>query len=89
MAFIAPDAAAVRAYLSEQGVAKTRMTPQGYADERPVADNGNEQGRQQNRRVEVQIAANQQLQQKDAAAAGGGGQAAGAPAGAQPTAARP
>lgn len=60
---------AVIGYLSTQGVANTRMTPQGYADDKPVGDNTTDAGRQQNRRVEVQIKANEKLQQQDANAA--------------------
>jgi outer membrane protein OmpA-like peptidoglycan-associated protein len=60
---------AVITYLTSQGVAGTRMTGKGYADERPVGDNSNEAGRQQNRRVEVQIKANEKLKQEDATAA--------------------
>jgi outer membrane protein OmpA-like peptidoglycan-associated protein len=74
-------AESVMAYLAEQGVAKPRMSGHGYAEERPVGDNTTPEGRQQNRRVEVQIQANQQLQQKDAAAAQPGAAPAAAPAG--------
>jgi flagellar motor protein MotB len=47
-------------------VAKVRLTGLGLADERPVADNKTAQGRQQNRRVEVQIKANEKMQQQAA-----------------------
>jgi len=46
----------------------TRLTAEGWADERPVADNSTEEGRAQNRRVEINIAANEQLRQQDAQA---------------------
>lgn len=62
-------AEAVIAFLATDGVSAPRMTGRGYADDRPVADNTTEDGRKQNRRVEVQIAANEQLKQQDAAAA--------------------
>jgi outer membrane protein OmpA-like peptidoglycan-associated protein len=62
-------AESVIAYLEAQGVARPRMTGKGYADDMPVADNGTEAGRQQNRRVQVQIAANEKLQKEDAAKA--------------------
>jgi outer membrane protein OmpA-like peptidoglycan-associated protein len=62
-------AEAVIAYLGSEGVQGPRMTGRGFADDRPVADNKTEDGRKQNRRVEVQIEANQQLKQKDATAA--------------------
>jgi outer membrane protein OmpA-like peptidoglycan-associated protein len=56
-------------FLESQGVDRSRMTGRGYADEMPVADNSSEAGRQQNRRVQIHIAANEKLQQEDAAAA--------------------
>lgn len=62
-------AEAVVSFLTSAGVSPQRMTGRGQADERPVADNSAEEGRRQNRRVEVQIEANQQLKQKDANAA--------------------
>ncbi len=42
---------AVVTAVSNSGVASSRMTPVGYGQEQPVADNGTEQGRAQNRRV--------------------------------------
>ena len=60
---------AVIAFLSKQGVARPRMAGRGYAAARPVADNKTEQGRAQNRRVQIEIAANQQLQKQDRQAA--------------------
>lgn len=59
-------AEAVITFLGTAGVARARMTGRGYADDRPVADNKTEEGRKQNRRVEVQIEANQQLKQQSA-----------------------
>jgi outer membrane protein OmpA-like peptidoglycan-associated protein len=63
---------AVISFLESQGVVRTRLTGKGYADERPVADNTTADGRQANRRVQVQIAANEKLKQEDAQAASGG-----------------
>jgi outer membrane protein OmpA-like peptidoglycan-associated protein len=60
-------AESVIALLGTQGVERSRMTPQGYADDRPVAPNTSEAGRAQNRRVQIQITANQQLQQQSTA----------------------
>jgi outer membrane protein OmpA-like peptidoglycan-associated protein len=57
-------AESVLSALSTNGVVASRMTAQGYADNYPVADNSTPDGRQKNRRVEVQIAANEKLQQQ-------------------------
>ena len=46
-------AASVKAYLVEQGVAAGRLTTAGFGAGKPVADNDNELGRAQNRRVEL------------------------------------
>jgi outer membrane protein OmpA-like peptidoglycan-associated protein len=59
----------VIAFLAKHGVHAGRMVGHGYADTRPAADNATEQGRAQNRRVQIQIAANEKLQQKDRQAA--------------------
>ena len=42
----------VVAYLGEQGIDANRLRPVGYGESDPVADNGTEAGRLQNRRVE-------------------------------------
>jgi outer membrane protein OmpA-like peptidoglycan-associated protein len=60
-------AKAVITLLQSQGVDSSRLTPQGYADDKPVASNADEAGRAQNRRVQVQISANKQLAQQSAA----------------------
>jgi len=60
-------AQAVISHLRSAGVAAERMIGRGYADDRPVADNSSEEGRRKNRRVEVQIQANQALKQQAAA----------------------
>jgi outer membrane protein OmpA-like peptidoglycan-associated protein len=65
---------AVIAFLESQGVERVRMSGRGYADDMPVASNDTEEGRAQNRRVQVQIAANEQLKQQDAASASQQGQ---------------
>jgi len=45
---------AVMAYLvNEFGIAPSRLSAIGYGEERPIADNSTESGRQQNRRVEI------------------------------------
>jgi outer membrane protein OmpA-like peptidoglycan-associated protein len=57
---------AVIGFLEGEGVSRGRLTGRGYADEMPVADNSSEDGRRQNRRVQIQIAANEKLQKQDA-----------------------
>jgi outer membrane protein OmpA-like peptidoglycan-associated protein len=56
-------------FLSGQGVSSVRMESHGYADTQPVGDNTTTDGRTQNRRVQVKIAANEELKKKDAEAA--------------------
>ncbi len=46
-------AEAVRQYLVGKGVAANRLFARGYGETRPVADNATEEGRLQNRRVEL------------------------------------
>jgi chemotaxis protein MotB len=46
-------ATAVRDYLSEQGVARSRMATIGHGPDRPVASNTSRTGKAQNRRVEI------------------------------------
>jgi outer membrane protein OmpA-like peptidoglycan-associated protein len=46
-------AAAVVAWLTQNGIARTRLTPAGLGDTKPIADNSTEQGRARNRRVEL------------------------------------
>ena len=48
-------AESVRAYLIKRGVGSDRMTPQGYGEAVPIADNRTADGRSQNRRVEFVI----------------------------------
>jgi outer membrane protein OmpA-like peptidoglycan-associated protein len=48
-------AAAVRAWLAAKGVEGARLTPRGWGESKPVADNATADGRQRNRRVEVII----------------------------------
>ncbi|MCG5055033.1 MAG: OmpA family protein [Myxococcales bacterium] len=57
-------AEAVIAYLESHGVKRARMTGKGMADGEPVGDNTTNEGRQLNRRVEVEIAANEDLKKK-------------------------
>jgi outer membrane protein OmpA-like peptidoglycan-associated protein len=57
-------AEAVADYLQSLGVANKRITTEGYGPDQPVGDNNSDYGRQQNRRVEVAIFANDKLKRK-------------------------
>jgi OOP family OmpA-OmpF porin len=46
-------AASVKKWLLEHGIANARLTPKGYGDSQPVADNKTPEGRAKNRRVEL------------------------------------
>ena len=48
-------AGSVADYLVTRGVARSRILVQGVAFDQPIADNTTEQGRSQNRRVELYI----------------------------------
>ncbi len=48
-------AEAVRQFLSSKGIDAARMTAVGYGESRPVAGNDTDEGREQNRRVELTI----------------------------------
>jgi len=48
-------AESVRAYLTRQGIASSRLSAAGMGQDRPVANNNSAAGRQQNRRVEIII----------------------------------
>lgn len=54
----------VKDYLVTYGVGGTRLTARGLGESQPVAANDSPDGRQQNRRVEIQIAANEALRAK-------------------------
>lgn len=54
-------ARAVSRELSQLGVRNARIKQIGYGENQPVADNETDEGRQQNRRVEVAIFANEDL----------------------------
>ena len=57
-------AASVSNYIKSLGVVGGRITTVGYGPDQPVADNNTKAGRQQNRRVEVAIWANDKLKKK-------------------------
>lgn len=46
-------AQAVVVWLTDKGIAATRLTAQGFGESQPVSDNGSEAGRALNRRVEI------------------------------------
>ncbi|HEX4452502.1 MAG TPA: OmpA family protein [Kofleriaceae bacterium] len=48
-------AASVKQYLVDHGVAADRLASKGYGQDRPIADNKTEDGRAENRRVEIHI----------------------------------
>ena len=55
---------AVKDYLVSNGVGGTRLEARGLGESRPIATNESTDGRQQNRRVEVLIAANEALRDR-------------------------
>lgn len=54
-------AQSVASYTQSQGVAPNRFTVKGYGESQPVVSNSTADGRQQNRRVEIAIMANDDL----------------------------
>jgi len=54
-------ASSVLRQIKSQGVKGSRVSMIGYGEEQPIADNATTYGRQQNRRVEVAIFANEKL----------------------------
>ncbi len=55
-------AEAVGSFLESQGVKTSRVDEKGYGEAQPIADNTTEAGRRKNRRVDVAVFANKQLQ---------------------------
>lgn len=52
----------VALYLTSQGIAASRLQTAGFGSRFPIADNNNNMGRSENRRVEIKIIAPQQKQ---------------------------
>jgi len=65
-------AMAAARYLASQGVVRTRMSTRGMGESEPVASNDNEEGRRQNRRVEIAIYAGHSMQADARRQAGSG-----------------
>ena len=55
MAVTQARADVVRNYLLSQGVNATQVKAQGYGSARPLASNDTEEGRAQNRRIEITV----------------------------------
>jgi outer membrane protein OmpA-like peptidoglycan-associated protein len=51
-------AEAVRTFVVEKGINAERIQAKGYGEEEPIADNETEEGRQENRRVEIKVLGN-------------------------------
>jgi len=58
-------------YLTLQGVSSARLSSEGLGEGEPLASNGSEEGRAQNRRVEIAIYASEALQNEARTEAGG------------------
>lgn len=59
-------AESVRKYLVAEGVTAQRVSAVGYGEAFPVASNATPEGRQQNRRVEIEIKPNDELRERQA-----------------------
>jgi outer membrane protein OmpA-like peptidoglycan-associated protein len=57
-------AEAAASYLAAQGIARSRIRTEGKGEDEPIASNDNDDGRRQNRRVEVAIFASEQWREE-------------------------
>lgn len=57
-------AKSVALFAAQQGIDGERMIIQGYGEDDPIADNSTDAGRQENRRVEIAIYANDELKER-------------------------
>ncbi len=55
---------AVRRYLIGKGLSPARVTSVGFGESMPLATNSTPEGRQQNRRVEIELRPNQQMREQ-------------------------
>ena len=46
---------AVKAYMTSKGIEKNRVYTEGKGEKQPVADNKTKEGKQKNRRVEIEV----------------------------------
>ena len=60
----------VRKYLVAEGVSPSRVTAIGFGEAYPLVSNDTSSGRQQNRRVELEIKPNDELREQDSAGGG-------------------
>jgi outer membrane protein OmpA-like peptidoglycan-associated protein len=60
----------VRKYLVAEGVSPSRVTAIGFGEAYPLVSDATSSGRQQNRRVEIEIKPNDELREQDAAGGG-------------------
>jgi len=63
-------AESVRKYLVAEGVSPSRVTAIGFGEAYPLVSDATASGRQQNRRVEIEIKPNDELREQDAAGGG-------------------
>ena len=65
MALSKRRAASTVDYLVKKGIDRSRLTSEGYGEERPIATNNTAAGRQDNRRVEISLDKNKEVKDSD------------------------